>query len=280
MMISIKFDIVIEVEVVKINSREIDLITDTLDIDNSGISEFFCNLAVEPMQYKDIKKNDTKFVETDYYKHIAWLKIEQSDLYDPEYNDNLTDKQLTVLKSDITVINSETINTILAENDDDFACEDCWNHDGSIKYGVAAGGGSLVGGFIIEGLVKGMTSFYSGGLGAKEIKLRHSKTRLYGIAPNKKHDEIDVALKDISIDYHPVSGSDFGDFVIKIPNKEKVYVYHNVYMPNRFYKSIMSAKSGKFDKSIYQSGLDTLPKNTNSGNIEDESDEFDEFDGL
>lgn len=152
--------------------------------------------------------------------------------------------------------------------------------DGSIKYGVAASGGSLVGGSIIEGLVKGMASFYSGDLGAKEIKLCHSKTRLYGIAPNKKHDEIDVALKDISIDYHPISGSDFGDFVIKIPSKEKVYVYHNVYMPNRFYKSIMSAKSGKFNKSIYQSGLDTLPKNTNSGNIEDESDEFDEFDGL
>lgn len=89
-----------------------------------------------------------------------------------------------------------------------------------------------------------MASFYSGDLGAKEIKLRHSKTRLYGIVL-KKHDEINVALKDISIDCHPVSGSDFGDLVIKIPSKEKVYVYHNVYMPNRFYKSIMSAKSEK-----------------------------------
>ena len=117
--------------------------------------------------------------------------------------------------------------------------------DGSVKYGVAASGGSLVGGFIIEELVKGMASFYSGDLGAKEIKLRHSKTRLYDIVPNKKHDEINVALKDISIDCHPVSGSDFGDFVIKIPSKEKAYVYHNVYMPNRFYKSIMSAKSEK-----------------------------------
>ena len=51
--------------------------------------DYFCNLAVEPMQYKDIEKNDTKFVETDYYKHIAWLKNEQSDLYDPEYSDIL-----------------------------------------------------------------------------------------------------------------------------------------------------------------------------------------------
>lgn len=50
------------------------------------------------------------------------------------YNDNLTDKQLAVLKSDITVINSETINIILAENDDDFACDDCWNHDGFVDH--------------------------------------------------------------------------------------------------------------------------------------------------
>ncbi|MDO4507910.1 MAG: DUF262 domain-containing protein, partial [Candidatus Saccharibacteria bacterium] len=51
--------------------------------------DYFCNLAVEPMQYKDIEKNDTKFIVTKYYKHIAWLKNESSDLYDPEYSDIL-----------------------------------------------------------------------------------------------------------------------------------------------------------------------------------------------
>lgn len=51
--------------------------------------DYFCNLAVEPMQYKDIEKNDTKFTSTDYYRHIAWLKNETSDLYDPEYSDIL-----------------------------------------------------------------------------------------------------------------------------------------------------------------------------------------------
>jgi hypothetical protein len=51
--------------------------------------DYFCNLAVEPMQYKDIEKNDTKFTSTDYYQHIAWLKNETSDLYDPEYSDIL-----------------------------------------------------------------------------------------------------------------------------------------------------------------------------------------------
>lgn len=51
--------------------------------------DYFCNLAVESMQYKDIEKNDTKFTSTDYYRHIAWLKNETSDLYDPEYSDIL-----------------------------------------------------------------------------------------------------------------------------------------------------------------------------------------------
>ena len=51
--------------------------------------DYFCNLAVEPMQYKEIEKNDTKFVSTKYYQHIAWLKNETSDLYDPDYSDIL-----------------------------------------------------------------------------------------------------------------------------------------------------------------------------------------------
>ena len=51
--------------------------------------DYFCNLSVEPMNYKDIEANDSVFAETDYYKHIAWLKNEQSDLYDPEYSDVL-----------------------------------------------------------------------------------------------------------------------------------------------------------------------------------------------
>ena len=59
-----------------------------------------------------------------------------------------------------------------------------------------------------------------------EIKLCHSKSRLYGITPDKKHEVIDVALSDISIDYiyEPVYGSDFGSFIIKIPNKRKRYI--------------------------------------------------------
>lgn len=110
-----------------------------------------------------------------------------------------------------------------------------------------------------------------------EIELCHSKNTLYGIAPNKNRDEINVDLKDILVDYSPVSGSNFGTFIIKIPSKEKVYTYPNVYMPNRFYKSIMSAKSGKFDKSIDQSGLKDLSRKSEPNGTEEESDEFDDF---
>lgn len=62
---------------------------DEFDMNLRKFLDYFCNLAVEPMQYKDIEKNDTKFVSTNYYQHISWLKNENSDLYDPEYNDIL-----------------------------------------------------------------------------------------------------------------------------------------------------------------------------------------------
>ena len=110
-----------------------------------------------------------------------------------------------------------------------------------------------------------------------EIELCHSKNRLYGIVPNKKRQEINVSLKDISVDYNPVSGSNFGTFIIKIPSEEKVYTYPEVYMPNLFYKSIMSAISGKFDKSIYQSGLKDLPQKSEHNKAEEEPDEFDDL---
>ena len=41
------------------------------------------------LSYRITRINDSVFAESDYYKHIAWLKNEQSDLYDPEYSDVL-----------------------------------------------------------------------------------------------------------------------------------------------------------------------------------------------
>ena len=97
------------------------------------------------------------------------------------------------------------------------------------------------------------------------------------IAPNKNRDEINVDLKDILVDYYPSSGSDFGTIIIKIPSEEKVYAYPHIYMPNRFYKSVMSAKSGKFDKSIYSSGLKNPPQKSETIETEEESDESDDL---
>ncbi|MBQ9016113.1 MAG: hypothetical protein IJ109_08335 [Firmicutes bacterium] len=150
--------------------------------------------------------------------------------------------------------------------------------DGSAA-GPAKYGGGVVG-YASLLLFTGMHNFLY--TECSEIELCHSKNRLYGIAPNKDRDEINVDLKEISVDYNPVSGSDFGTFIIKIPSKEKVYTYPYVYMPNLLYKSIMSAKSGKFDKSIYQSGLKDLSQKSESTEAEKEpdDDEFDDFDDL
>jgi len=49
--------------------------------------DYFCHLAVAPHFYETIKKNDPEFASTDYFKHIAWLKDDSSDLYDPDYRD-------------------------------------------------------------------------------------------------------------------------------------------------------------------------------------------------
>ena len=51
--------------------------------------DYFCNLSIEPMQYKDIEANDEKFTKTKYYQHIKWIKGEKSDLYNPDYGDIL-----------------------------------------------------------------------------------------------------------------------------------------------------------------------------------------------
>ncbi len=49
--------------------------------------DYFCQLAVAPHAYSDIKENDHEFADTPYLKAISWLKNEAEDLYDPEYSD-------------------------------------------------------------------------------------------------------------------------------------------------------------------------------------------------
>ena len=49
--------------------------------------DYFCNLTIAPEFYKHIIDNDKEFAKTDYFQKMQWLKTENEDLYDPDYND-------------------------------------------------------------------------------------------------------------------------------------------------------------------------------------------------
>ena len=49
--------------------------------------DYFCHLAIAPEFYKHIVDNDKEFAKTDFFQKMQWLKIENEDLYDPDYND-------------------------------------------------------------------------------------------------------------------------------------------------------------------------------------------------
>ncbi len=49
--------------------------------------DYFCHLAIAPEFYKHIVDNDKEFSKTDFFQKMQWLKIENEDLYDPDYND-------------------------------------------------------------------------------------------------------------------------------------------------------------------------------------------------
>ncbi|HMQ49749.1 MAG TPA: DUF262 domain-containing protein [Saprospiraceae bacterium] len=49
--------------------------------------DYFCHLCIAPEFYKHIIDNDKEFVKTDYFQKLQWLKTENEDLYDPDYND-------------------------------------------------------------------------------------------------------------------------------------------------------------------------------------------------
>ncbi|MFA4852779.1 MAG: DUF262 domain-containing protein [Bacteroidales bacterium] len=49
--------------------------------------DYFCHLAITPDFYKHIVDNDQEFAKTDFFQKMQWLKIENEDLYDPDYND-------------------------------------------------------------------------------------------------------------------------------------------------------------------------------------------------
>lgn len=49
--------------------------------------DYFCHLAIAPDFYKHIVDNDNEFAKTDFFPKMQWLRTENEDLYDPEYND-------------------------------------------------------------------------------------------------------------------------------------------------------------------------------------------------
>jgi hypothetical protein len=49
--------------------------------------DYFCHLAVAPEFYQHIVDNDKEFAQTDIFRQMEWLKVENDDLYDPDYND-------------------------------------------------------------------------------------------------------------------------------------------------------------------------------------------------
>lgn len=49
--------------------------------------DYFCHLAIAPEFYKHILDNDKEFAKTEFFQKMQWLKTENEDLYDPDYND-------------------------------------------------------------------------------------------------------------------------------------------------------------------------------------------------
>ncbi len=49
--------------------------------------DYFCHLAIAPDFFKHIVDNDKEFAKTDFFQKMQWLKTENEDLYDPDYND-------------------------------------------------------------------------------------------------------------------------------------------------------------------------------------------------
>lgn len=49
--------------------------------------DYFCHLCLSPEFYKHIIDNDKEFAASEFFQKMQWLKTENEDLYDPDYND-------------------------------------------------------------------------------------------------------------------------------------------------------------------------------------------------
>lgn len=51
--------------------------------------DYFCHLAVSPQFYPHIAKHDKLFMASEFEPKLRWLKDENDEIYDPDYNDML-----------------------------------------------------------------------------------------------------------------------------------------------------------------------------------------------
>jgi hypothetical protein len=49
--------------------------------------DYFCHLSISPEFYKHIVDNDSEFAKSEFFQKMQWLKTENEDIYDPDYND-------------------------------------------------------------------------------------------------------------------------------------------------------------------------------------------------
>ena len=49
--------------------------------------DYFCHLCLSPEFYRHIVDNDKEFAASEFFQKMQWLKTENEDLYDPDYND-------------------------------------------------------------------------------------------------------------------------------------------------------------------------------------------------
>lgn len=51
--------------------------------------DYFCHVAVEPIFYDTLLKNDSQFIASNLGKEMAWLRNDTGSIYDPSYEDML-----------------------------------------------------------------------------------------------------------------------------------------------------------------------------------------------
>lgn len=51
--------------------------------------DYFCHIAVDPVFYDTLVKNDASFISSDLGKEMAWLRNDNDSIYDPSYEDML-----------------------------------------------------------------------------------------------------------------------------------------------------------------------------------------------